>query len=112
VPLFVEELVKSVLESGLVVESDRVYERTDPLPELAIPTTLRDSLTARLDRLGPGKLVAQLAAVVGREFSYDLLRAVSPLKPAALEQALEELVAAGLLYQRGIPPPHTASSTP
>jgi class 3 adenylate cyclase/predicted ATPase len=104
VPLFVEELTKSVLESGLVAESDERYERTDPLPDLAIPATLRDSLTARLDRLGSAKEVAQLAAVLGREFSYDLLQVVSPLETAALDQALGELVGAGLLYQRGIPP--------
>ena len=104
VPLFVEELTKSVLESALVVESDERYERSDPLPGFAIPPTLRDSLTARLDRLGPAKEVAQLASVLGREFSHDVLQIVSPLEPAALDQALGELVGAGLLYQRGIPP--------
>ncbi len=104
VPLFVEELTKSVLESGLVVESDGRYERSDPLLDLAIPSTLRDSLTARLDRLGPAKEVAQLGAVLGREFSHDLLQAVSPLESAALDLALEELVDTGLLYQRGISP--------
>ena len=113
VPLFVEELTKSVLESDLLVESDERYERTDALPEFAIPTTLRDSLTARLDRLGPAKEVAQLASVLGREFSYDVLRVVSPLEPAALDRALEELVDAELLYQRGIRrSPPTSSSTP
>ena len=104
VPLFVEELTKSILESALVVESDERFERSDPLPRFAIPPTLRDSLTARLDRLGPAKELAQLASVLGREFSHDVLRIVSPLEPAALDQALGELVGAGLLYQRGIPP--------
>jgi predicted ATPase len=104
VPLFVEELTKSVLESDLVIESDEQYERTDPLPDLAIPTTLRDSLAARLDRLGPAKEVAQLAAVLGREFSSDLLRVVSPVEPALLDRTLGELVDAGLLIQRGFPP--------
>ena len=104
VPLFVEELTKSILESDLVVESDERFERSDPLPDFAIPSTLRDSLTARLDRLGPAKEVAQLASVLGREFSHDVLRIVSPLEPAALDQALGELVGADLLYQRGIPP--------
>ncbi|MCZ6715068.1 MAG: AAA family ATPase, partial [Deltaproteobacteria bacterium] len=104
VPLFVEELTKSVLESSLVVESDERYERSDPLPDLAIPSTLRDSLTARLDRLGPAKEVAQLAAVLGREFSHDLLQVVLPLEAGSLDRALGELVGAGLLYQRGIPP--------
>ncbi|MCZ6887682.1 MAG: AAA family ATPase [Gammaproteobacteria bacterium] len=104
VPLFVEELTKSVLESGLVVERDERYERTDQLPELAIPMTLRDSLSARLDRLGRAKEVAQLASVLGREFSYDVLTVVSPLQPVELDRALDELVDAGLLYQRGMPP--------
>ena len=104
VPLFVEELTKSILESDLVVESDERYERTDPLPGRAIPATLRDSLTARLDRLGPANEVAQLGAILGREFSHDLLRAVSPLDPESLERALGELVSSELLYQRGIPP--------
>ena len=104
VPLFVEELTKSILESALVVESDERYERSDSLPRFAIPPTLRDSLTARLDRLGPAKELAQLGSVLGREFSHDVLRMVSPLELAALDQALGELVGAGLLYQRGIPP--------
>ena len=104
VPLFVEDFTKSVLESGLVVESDERYERTDPLPDLAIPSTLRESLTERLDRLGRAKEVAQLAAVLGREFSHDLIKVVLPLEAGSLDRALGELVGAGLLYQRGIPP--------
>jgi class 3 adenylate cyclase/tetratricopeptide (TPR) repeat protein len=104
VPLFVEELTKSVLESGLVVEIDERYERTDPLPDLAIPSTLQDSLMARLDRLGPAKDVAQLAAILGREFTHELLGAVSALEPNALEEALAELVDVEVLYRRGVPP--------
>ncbi len=104
VPLFVEELTKSVLESGLLTEGEERYERTDALPELAIPATLQDSLMARLDRLGPAKEVAQLAAVLGRRFSFELLEAVSPLDAAALESRLERLVKAELLYRRGVPP--------
>ena len=78
VPLFVEELTKMVLESGLLQEREDRYELTGPLPPLAIPTTLHDSLMARLDRLATVKSLAQLGATLGREFSYELLQAVSP----------------------------------
>jgi tetratricopeptide (TPR) repeat protein len=104
VPLFVEELTKSVLESGLLAEGEESFERTDPLPELSIPSTLQDSLMARLDRLGPAKEVAQLAAVLGRQFSFELLEAVSPLEAEVLESGLVRLVKAELLYRRGVPP--------
>jgi class 3 adenylate cyclase len=104
VPLFVEELTKMVLESGLVREADGRYELTGPLPPLAIPATLQDSLMARLDRLAPVREVAQVAAVLGREFSYELLQSVSPLDEASLQQALAKLVEAEVLYQRGLPP--------
>lgn len=104
VPLFVEELTKTVLESHLLRERDRSYEQTDALPQLAIPATLQDSLMARLDRLGPAKEVAQLGAVLGREFSHELLAAVSPLEAESLEQALRDLASAELLFPRGVPP--------
>jgi class 3 adenylate cyclase/predicted ATPase len=104
VPLFVEELTKMVVESELLREADGHYELTGPLPPLAIPTTLQDSLMARLDRLATAREVAQLAATLGREFSYELIRAVSPLDEARLRQALAELVEAEMLYQRGLPP--------
>ena len=78
VPLFVEELTKMVLESGLLQEREERYELTGPLPPLAIPATLHDSLMARLDRLATVKALAQLGATLGRAFSYDLLQAVSP----------------------------------
>src|SRR3989441_7274968 len=78
VPLFVEELTKMVLESGLLQEREEYYELTGPLPPLAIPATLHDSLMARLDRLAAVKALAQLGATLGREFAYDLLQAVSP----------------------------------
>src|SRR5262249_26281651 len=78
VPLFVQELNKMALESGLLQEREERYELTGPLPPLAIPTTLRDSLMARLDRLAAIKGLAQLGATLGREFSYELLHAVSP----------------------------------
>ena len=74
---------------------------TGPLPPLAIPATLQDSLMARLDRLGSAKQVAQLGAVVGREFAYEVLQAVSPVEETTLQQGLAQLVDAELLYQRG-----------
>jgi TOMM system kinase/cyclase fusion protein len=104
VPLFVEELTKMVLESGLLREEDDGYELTGPLPPLAIPTTLHDSLMARLDRLAAVKEVAQLGATLGRTFAYELLQAVLPLDEAILQQALARLVEAELLYQQGVPP--------
>jgi class 3 adenylate cyclase/predicted ATPase len=107
VPLFVEELTKTVLESRLLREREDHYELTGPLPPLAIPATLHDSLMARLDRLAAVKAVAQLGATLGRAFSYELLKAVSPVDEATLQHALAQLVEAELLYQRGIPPQAT-----
>jgi predicted ATPase/class 3 adenylate cyclase len=107
VPLFVEELTKMVLESGLLQEQDERYALTGPLPPLAIPTTLHDSLMARLDRLATVKALAQLGATLGREFSYELLHAVSVLDEGTLQQGLHQLVAAEFLYQQGLPPQAT-----
>jgi class 3 adenylate cyclase/tetratricopeptide (TPR) repeat protein len=107
VPLFVEELTKMVLESGLLQERAERYALTGPLPSLAIPTTLHDSLMARLDRLAAVKGLAQLGATLGREFSYALLRAVSPWAEGTLRQGLQQLVAAEFLYQQGLPPQAT-----
>src|SRR5262249_24639579 len=104
VPLFVEELTKMVLESGLLKEAEGQYELTGPLPPLAIPSTVQDSLMPRLDRLATGKEIAQLGAALGREFSYELLQAVAPVEAARLQQALTKLVEAEVLYQRGLPP--------
>jgi TOMM system kinase/cyclase fusion protein len=104
VPLFVEELTKMVLESGLLREREDRYELADPLSPLAIPTTLRDSLEARLDRLAGVKEVAQLGAILGREFSYELLQAISPLDEPTLQHGLSQLVEAELLYRGGLPP--------
>ena len=104
VPLFVEELTKMVLESGMLRERDDHYELTGPLPSLTIPTTLQDSLMARIDRLGVAKTVLQLSATVGRAFSYELLREIAPLDETTLQQALTRLVDAELLYQQGTPP--------
>ena len=107
VPLFVEELTKMVLESGLLREGEERYELTGPLPPLAIPATLHDSLMARLDRLATVKDVAQLGATIGRTFAYELLQAVSPLDEATLQHGLRQLVEAELVYQRGVPPQAT-----
>ena len=104
VPLFVEELTKMVLESGLLQEREGHYELTAPLPPLAIPATLQDALMARLDRLAEGKAVAQLGAVLGRTFAYELLQAVASLDELALWRGLVQLVQAEVLYQRGVPP--------
>jgi class 3 adenylate cyclase len=104
VPLFVEELTKMVLESGLLQEHDERYDLTGPLPPLAIPATLHDSLMARLDRLATVKSLAQLGAALGREFSYELLQAVSPWDERTLRHGLHQLVAAEFLYQQGLPP--------
>ena len=107
VPLFVEELTKMVLESGLLQEREKRYELTGPLPPLAIPATLHDSLMARLDRLATVKALAQLGATLGREFAYDLLQAVSPWDEETLGRGLHQLVEAEFLYQQGLPPQAT-----
>ena len=107
VPLFVEELTKMMLESGLLQEGAERYELTGPLPPLAIPATLHDSLMARLDRLAMVKGLAQLGATLGREFSYELLRAVSPWDEVTVQRGLHQLVEAEFLYQRGVPPQAT-----
>src|SRR5712692_3734114 len=104
VPLFVEELVKMILESGLVWEQADRYVLTGPLSPLAIPSTLHDSLMARLDRLSTARELVQLGAVLGREFAYDLLQAVTLVDETTLQQGLAQLVDAELVYQRGLPP--------
>jgi class 3 adenylate cyclase/predicted ATPase len=104
VPLFVEELTKSVLESGLLREETDRYVLDRALPPLAIPTSLHASLLARLDRLASVRLVAQIGAAIGREFSYELLLAVSRLPEDELQPALTRLVASELVFQRGAPP--------
>jgi len=107
VPLFVEELTKMVLESGLLQEREEREELTGSLPPLAIPATLHDSLMARLDRLATVKGLAQLGATLGREFAYALLQAVSPWDEATLQRGLHQLVEAEFLYQQGLPPQAT-----
>jgi class 3 adenylate cyclase len=88
VPLFIEELTKSVLESGLLREEEERYVLDGALPPFAIPTTLHASLMSRLDRLSSVRLVAQIGAAIGREFPYSLLRGVSRLPEDELQTAL------------------------
>ena len=103
-PLFVEELTKAVLESGILIRDADHYRLSGPLPPLAIPATLQDSLMARLDRLQPVRDIAQVASAVGREFSYALIREIVALDETALRYALIKLEQAGLLFRRGEPP--------
>jgi predicted ATPase/DNA-binding winged helix-turn-helix (wHTH) protein len=104
VPLFVEELTKSVLESGLLHEENDRYVIDHALPPLAIPATLHASLLARLDRLASVRHVAQIGAAIGRQFSYPVLHAVSRVSEDELKTALARLVASELVFQRGTPP--------
>jgi tetratricopeptide (TPR) repeat protein len=107
VPLFVEELTKTVLESGLLHEQADRYELPGSLPPLAIPATLHDALMARLDRLAAVKVVAQLGAAIGRTFAYELIQAVAQLDAATLQGALGQLVEAEVVAQQGLPPQAT-----
>ena len=103
VPLFIEELTKVVLENG----GNRVAAvlTANPLPNLAIPPTLQASLMARLDRLGPiAREVAQIGAVLGREFSYALIQQVVGRHDAELQAALDRLIQSGLVSYRGTGP--------
>ena len=101
VPLFLEELTKTIIESGLLREEDGHYALDGALPPLAIPTTLHDSLMARLDRLASVREVAQIGAAIGREFSYPLFSAVAQQPDERLKEALDQLVRAELVFGRG-----------
>ncbi len=107
VPLFVEEMTKAILESDYLKDVDGHYALTGSFSTFAIPATLHDSLMARLDRLVTAKAVAQYAAVIGRQFAYDLLSMVSQLDAATLQRELGRLVEAEIVYQRGLPPQST-----
>jgi class 3 adenylate cyclase/tetratricopeptide (TPR) repeat protein len=107
VPLFVEELTKTVLESGLLKDNGDHYVLSGPLPPLGIPSTLHDSLMARLDRLAPIKETAQIGACIGREFTHELIAAISPLPGPKLTEALEQLVQSQLIFRQGTPPDAT-----
>src|SRR5215472_2746322 len=104
VPLFIEELTKAVVESGILTETDDCYAVTGAVTPLAIPTTLHASLLARLDSLAPAREVAQIAAALGRQFSHELISAVATMPKKRLDDALAQLVAAELIFQRGTPP--------
>src|SRR5262249_49302207 len=107
VPLFVEEITKAILESGQLKALDGHYELIGSFSTFAIPATLQDSLMARLDRLVTAKAVAQYAAVIGRQFAYDLLSTVLQLGEATVQRELGRLVEAEIVYQRGLPPQAT-----
>ena len=104
IPLFIEELTKTVLEAGFLDEKADAYQPTTTRPAFTVPTTLRNSLMARLDRLGSAKAVAQTGAVIGRTFSLELLAAASGVPTNILEASLAQLVRAELIQQRGVPP--------
>jgi hypothetical protein len=108
-PLFVEELTKTVLEAGILIENHDGYRLDGPLPPLAIPATLQDSLMARLDRLAPVREIAQIGAAIGREFSYSLVRALIGRDETALKDGLAQLKQAGLVFCRGEPCARAAS---
>jgi predicted ATPase len=90
-PLFVEELTKTVLEAGILIADDGGYRLDGPLPPLAIPETLQDSLMARLDRLAPVREIAQIGAAIGRDFSYSLLRALISIDSIVLQVSEAEI---------------------
>jgi class 3 adenylate cyclase len=104
VPLFVEELTKSILESPHLKDAGDRWEYAERAGGLAIPLTLRDSLMARLDRFAPVREVAQIGAAIGREFSWELIAAVAPHARPELDQALAQLTASGLAFQQGTAP--------
>jgi predicted ATPase len=106
VPLFIEEMTRAVLEAESESEARKTTSAA-PSSTLAVPASLHASLMARLDRLGPAKEVAQIGAVIGREFSHALLAAVAPNMGAQLQSALDRLFDTGLLFRQGVPPDAT-----
>jgi class 3 adenylate cyclase/tetratricopeptide (TPR) repeat protein len=104
VPLFVEELSKSILESADLRDAGDRWEYAGRAGALEIPPTLRDSLMARLDRFTPVKEIAQIGGAIGREFSWELIAAVAPHARPELDQALAQLTASGLAFQQGTQP--------
>ena len=101
VPLFLEEMVGGLLETGRLIEHEQHWELVGDLDQLIIPATLQDLLVSRLDRLGAAKKVAQSAAVIGREFTHKLLTLISGMPGKPLEEHLERLVDAGVIYRKG-----------
>jgi Predicted ATPase len=108
--LFLEEFTKTILEGDMLVERDGRYELSAPLASLGIPSTLQNSLNSRLDRMQGAKAVAQLGATIGREFTYEMLRAIPGLHKQRLRAKLEQLVEARILYRQGSSPPNPTSS--
>ena len=104
IPLFAEELTKTVVEASI---TDRRLRANAAGLGAAIPLSLHDSLVARLDRLGPARQVANIGAAIGRNFHYDLLAAVAAKPDAELRAALRELTRSGLVQRKGIPPAST-----
>ena len=104
VPLFVEELTKAVIESGMLTDAGDRYTTASPVTPLAIPASLQASLVARLDRLAPVREVAQIGAALGRQFSHELIAAVASMPQRQLDDALAQLVAAEQIHRRGNPP--------
>ena len=104
IPLFIEELTKTVVESGIVTEAGDHYAVVGPTASLAIPTSLHASLLARLDRLAPTREVAQIGAALGRSFTYELISAVAGMPQQKIDEALDQLASAELIFRRGIPP--------
>jgi predicted ATPase len=107
IPLFAEELTGTVLESGVLQDAGDRYVTVGPLPPIVVPARLMGPLTARLDKLGPYKEIAQIGAAIGREFSYRLLAAVAPSSGPSLRTALAHLAACELIFARGEPPNST-----
>ena len=101
VPLYVEELTKSILESGELKDVGDRYDYAGAARSVTIPATLRDSLTARLDRSPAAKEIAQIGAAIGREFSYELIAAVASHTKTDLDNALNQLTESGLAFRRG-----------
>jgi len=109
VPLFLEELTRAVMDANLLRDEGDHYALAGALPSMAIPTTLQESLLARLDRLAPAREVAQIGAAIGREFSHELLAEAAGIPESELQAALDDLVEAGLVFRRGTPPQATYS---
>ena len=104
VPLYVEELTKTIIGSEILQDAGDCFELSGPLESLSIPDTLQASLMARLDRLPQVREIAQLGSVLGREFAYQMILGLSNIRDATLQEGLDQLVDAELLYQRGRPP--------
>jgi len=104
IPFFIEEFTRTVLDSEQFIEYDDHYRLRMPMSQFTIPSTLQDSLMSKLDRLGPDKELAQICAIVGREFQHELLKSVIDTSDNQFEKSLSALVLSEMLYQRGLPP--------